>query len=171
MLSEYQGNHTKKITHVRKKLGTRNSTGEAQSFEIFRKASMDNVSILIDLPLFNQMKACELSISRHYQNYIAQCCFLTERSVKKNTYTRHADYKTLRRLQIISNNPFVFFHRKLIDVNRCNSRFQLSFSSKCFQWVKVCGMFLPTFVYDSYLRLRDAKGREAMTKYPEIKQL
>lgn len=117
------------------------------------------------------MKACELSISRHYQNYIAQCCFLTERSVKKNTYTRHADYKTLRRLQIISNNPFVFFHRKLIDVNRCNSRFQLSFSSKCFQWVKVCGMFLPTFVYDSYLRLRDAKGREAMTKYPEIKQL
>jgi len=32
------------------------------------------------------------------------------------------------------------------------------------------GMFVAAFVYDSYLRLRDAKGREAMTKYLEIKQ-
>ena len=33
------------------------------------------------------------------------------------------------------------------------------------------GMFAAAFVYAGYLLLRDARGREAMTKYLEIKQL
>lgn len=133
MLSAYQGNHTIKITHVRKKLRTRNTTGER--LELWNISESINGHQCFDI---NRLAAIQLDEGMWtldittLSELFSPVLFLNLKKCKENTYTRHADYKTLRRLQIISNNPFVFFHRKLIDVNRCNSRFQLSFSPKCF---------------------------------------